>query len=318
MELLVVIAILGLLGAISIPVARMFGRNDLRDGARTLYTMLRAARMYAMTYNVEAAVVYTLDFDLPIEDSLKGGAVRAIRGAAVMYRAPDIMGLTPASLPDVDAAVQDIPWGGTFVPAPRVGGEFLTFPGDNGILLESVPTEWERSTPGVRIYGVDPNEAGLSIPARQYLAHYNRALEQPATRGHHDPFARANKPGLEHLGMMPVHVYSGIIYMEHDPQGNPRVQYEPRPDMLRPHMAHVFTPRGTLKTLEMKERYRILFAPTPNTYFEERVVTVGDFSEERIRAWAMGAITVSPPEEIFMLGIPVEIHRVTGRVRMGS
>ena len=59
-ELIVVLAVIGILAGISIPVVRMFSQNDLQRGVRPLTSMLRAARVYAATFNVNTAVVYEI------------------------------------------------------------------------------------------------------------------------------------------------------------------------------------------------------------------------------------------------------------------
>ena len=80
-ELVVVVAIIAIMAAVAIPSFARMGllwRNDLQASARELYTLLRAARIYASTYNVETAVVYTTYRP-------EGGASANLRAAALMY-----------------------------------------------------------------------------------------------------------------------------------------------------------------------------------------------------------------------------------------
>ena len=61
-ELLIVMAIVGLLATLTIPMVLQFAGSPNRSvtqGARDLYMVLKAAKIYATTNNVETAVVYT-------------------------------------------------------------------------------------------------------------------------------------------------------------------------------------------------------------------------------------------------------------------
>ncbi|HOH30968.1 MAG TPA: prepilin-type N-terminal cleavage/methylation domain-containing protein [Candidatus Hydrogenedentes bacterium] len=189
LELMVVIAIVGLLAVISIPVTRMFARDDLRAAARTIHTMLRAARMYAMTHNVEAAVVYSLDYPFqraedgtgyfdPLEDTILTDpaqlpnlvplTVRAIRSAAVMYRLPDDFNAVPNFPEGIAIGPADKSWqndqaqavswrdAGTFVPTPN-SGDFVSLP--QGYAMPLV----EPYDDSFSDYAVSPENA-LGIP----------------------------------------------------------------------------------------------------------------------------------------------------------
>lgn len=62
-EMLIVLGILAIVASVAVPaLARMgaFSNDDLGDSARSVYGMLRAARVYATTFRTETAVVYTL------------------------------------------------------------------------------------------------------------------------------------------------------------------------------------------------------------------------------------------------------------------
>lgn len=135
-ELVVVVAIIGLMAAIAIPSFARMGllwKNDLQSSARELYTLLRAARIYASTYNVETALVYTT-YRPP------GSTADNLRAAAVMYQHPHPNMRATFYSDDGDIAYS----GPVFVPVPRRDeGQFTTLPGNTGILppvdFEQVP-----------------------------------------------------------------------------------------------------------------------------------------------------------------------------------
>lgn len=96
-ELLVVLAIVGLLGLITVPSFVRFyldSTDRVKLTSRELLQILQTARMYAMTYRVNTAVIYSVDV-LPVETNVlmpngepgvvTKGAFRAIKTAAVMY-----------------------------------------------------------------------------------------------------------------------------------------------------------------------------------------------------------------------------------------
>lgn len=112
-ELVVVLAIIGLMAAIAIPsFTRMglFSGNELQDSARQLYTLLRAAKVYAGTYNIDTALVYS-----PFRNVDTGSS--SLRAVAIMYRNRDT---------------------GVFVPVPREDqGQFSELPRDTRVLADA-------------------------------------------------------------------------------------------------------------------------------------------------------------------------------------
>ncbi len=85
-ELLIVVAIVGLLATITIPLAIQFAgspNRSVEQGARELYTILHAAKIYATTHNVETAVAYTLT---PKEDSESGDVRYVFDRYAIAHR----------------------------------------------------------------------------------------------------------------------------------------------------------------------------------------------------------------------------------------
>jgi len=112
-ELLVVIAILAIMAAVAIPgFARMgyFSRDDLKLGARELYAMLRAARIYAATYRVNTGITY---YDM--------GGVGCLNAIMMVYEHPQLK---------------------KYVPSADTGHTFHDLPGDSGLVTYGTPDEW--------------------------------------------------------------------------------------------------------------------------------------------------------------------------------
>ncbi|HQN00926.1 MAG TPA: type II secretion system protein [Candidatus Hydrogenedentes bacterium] len=331
LELLVVIAIVGLLAVISIPVTRMFARDDLRAAARTIHTMLRAARMYAMTHNVEAAVVYSLDYPFqraedgtgyfdPLEDTILTDpaqlpnlvplTVRAIRSAAVMYRLPDDFNAVPIFPEGISrggvnykqendlAQAPHWPGTGTFVPTPNAG-DFVALP--QGYVMPLVEpyddsfSQYANSVDvvlGVSLYAVDGGLPAYDPVTRAFLMEYNRQMEFPAF----------GQPNLDRIGMRPVYVYPMAVDIVVRPDGTHRLSFDRT--LIRPYIAHVFNPDGSLKVrVQGKERYRIMVAPDPEALPEERVLEIPVQGNEGVVRFAA-------------MGISIEINRATGAVRL--
>jgi prepilin-type N-terminal cleavage/methylation domain-containing protein len=131
-ELIIVMAVIGLLAAISVPALAnlgAFSRDELRSSSRELYSLLRAARIYATTHHVQTAVVYSLDnydpvendLDTPARDSISGETVRYFTSVAMMYRIPG-----------------SLSGAGNFRPVENEYGQFRRFPGDMTVMLRDV------------------------------------------------------------------------------------------------------------------------------------------------------------------------------------
>jgi len=152
--MLAVMAIIGVLAALAIPAFTnlgAFARSDLSLTARNLYSKLRAARIYAETYSVNAGVVYSLDNWIdpplpntglrePIVDTLTDQVSRVIVAAAVMYELPSG------------------PYSGTFVPVPGREGNFESFRDTAVVYLRSI------DEPSVAYYADD---RGRFVPATE-------------------------------------------------------------------------------------------------------------------------------------------------------
>ncbi|HOH49557.1 MAG TPA: prepilin-type N-terminal cleavage/methylation domain-containing protein [Candidatus Hydrogenedentes bacterium] len=133
-ELIVVLAVIGILAGISIPVVRMFSQNDLQRGVRPLTSMLRAARVYAATFNVNTAVVYEIA-PFPVDDTILGQTVRVLSGAMVVYQLPNPIPST-IQYPDNLRARY-------YVPTPQYGGEFQPFEPGFCVLLQEPPSPYD-------------------------------------------------------------------------------------------------------------------------------------------------------------------------------
>lgn len=280
-ELLVVLAIIAILMGISIPILRMFSQNDMDRGARSLYTLVRAARVYATTYNVPTAVVYQLDQNpgtSPVMDSLRRQSVRVLRGAMTVYRLPERMGS----------------YKGLWVPTVENGGEFQPFPQDYSVLLDVPPTDYRTPPQGIGYaYGL---------------------LDPPADNANfHSEFGG----NISQLGMTTVVMYDAPI----DPDATVReAEYSAGNKVTV--LAHVFDTGGKLDlggNGSVQQRFSILFAPSPDRPVEERTWSTGNVDETMLDAWWSGALSGdNAPQQMGMIGIPIEIYRSTGRVRMGS
>ena len=133
-ELLVVLAILAIIGALAVPAFNsLLPADELHQGTRELYSRLKAARVHAATYRVNAAVVYSIDnyvspeFDTenddlltsPVMDSESGQMVRVITDFALMEQIP----------------ASDVKYGGMFIPVDGESGNFTPLPEEVVVLL---------------------------------------------------------------------------------------------------------------------------------------------------------------------------------------
>ena len=119
------------------------------------------------------------------------------------------------------------------------------------------------------------------------------------------------------IGMTPVVLYTAPI----DPDPTVReAQFDATAKVPLP--AHVFDTGGKLDlgtSGSTTQRFSILFAPSPERPVEERAWTTGTVDDSVLDLWFRK--DAAPPEigpQMGMLGIPIEIYRSTGRVRMGS
>jgi len=290
-ELLVVMAIVAILMGISIPMLRMFTQNDMDRGARSLYTVIRAARVYASTYNVKTAVVYQLDQDpagSPVMDSLRGQAVRTLRGAMMVYQLPSNLGN----------------YSGLFVPAAERGGEFDMFPLGYSVLLDVPPTAPNLPPPGIAYsYGVSET-ADNSAYVPDFGGNAS-AIGMTHVTAYLDPI-RERPPKPSNTASDDEKAAWNEWQAEFDPAGAVVL------------LAHVFDSGGALDlggSGSTLQRFSVLFAPSPDRPAEERTWSTALVTEDMLAQWRNGTLRGA---EMGLVGIPIEIYRSTGRVRMGS
>lgn len=227
-EILVVIAIVALLSAIALPgfVSLSFGaRDELNRSVRELYSLMRAARIYAATFNVNTAVVYNLDNFEPLDggalinpepvmDSVTGMHVRVVTAAAMMHQLPRTSGS----------------FAGGYVPVPGENGQFKTFAGDMVVYLND-PVSGET----------------------YYYAHASRFQNQGLN-------VNAGEVERVHeLGMND----SVAVYLEgYGPLADPNLVVDPLSDPTVLFPAHVFKPSGRL-AVGGQERFSVYIGPSP-------------------------------------------------------
>lgn len=287
-ELLVVMAIIVILAGITIPVLTsgggILGRAELPRTSEIIHSKIQAAQIYANTYHVKTAVVYSLDNWIspevtgqsanppvakPLVDSIfdqfDGSDLfrRAIVAAAVMYELP--------------AEVGD-PLTGKFVPIASENGNFESFPGDHVILLQDP-------------YDLDPRSSLYAYAESRYL-----------------PSSGTTPNELITLGMTNVKVITGdSTLLREDILDNLGLGTDGVADLPgyvavnnANFPAHVFSKVGRLEAPGSgKERFIIHAAASPEADPSERVLDPSP--DAVVNEW---------------LTIPIEIYRSTGRVRI--
>lgn len=296
-ELIVVLAVIGILAGISIPVVRMFSQNDLQRGVRELNSLLRGAKVYASTYNVNTAVIYQIA-PFPVDDTILGQTVRVLSGATVVYQLPKDAGTSYAGL---------------YVPTPEFGGDFRPFIPGYCVLLQKPPDSYDRF----------PENGGLKYTltgdqALDYTTEYFVTADKIADKDKlYDKFVpNAADSGTQELGLAPVPAY--LAYIPSDPVER-AAEYTPL--NIEVYLAHVFDGKGgltfdTLRSPPQGQRFRILFAPLPDQPREERMWSTTSFDDIALNAWkddipqAQGTMGYQGQE--------VTIYRSTGRIKTGS
>lgn len=298
-ELIVVLAIGAVLTALALPAISNMGsnsRNEFKGAAREIFTLLSAARIYATTNNVDAAVVYALDNYQPLDvnpgntdglrspfiDSLSGQMVRCITSAAIMYKLPDASG----------------PYATGWAPAPGDQGIFRPVLGGMVIPLEiSKDYEGETRDANIMRYAVTTPRPGTNF----------QDLRAAAV-----------------LGLQPIPVYTEgfgplVLPGSPDPDG-PDPIFEsplngaltPTPDLGDPNdpynvevfLAHVFTKNGELQVdNSSKERFTFFITHPPDAPRDERVSeTVDDNNAPVVR----------------INTVQLEISKSSGRIRIST
>lgn len=255
-EVLVVLAIVALVSAIAIPgLAKLgaFSRDEFKRATQETYSILRAAQLYATTYNVNTAVVYSMDNYSPAEaatgtleapvnpitDSFTGQIVRQFEAVSIMYQ-------LPTSMPNLLNGNPN-PLKGCYVPISGELGEFRLLPEGMSILLYN-PEDLDVSdpmNPVYREYYKDENASNLSASA---------AINQ-----------------LWRLGIGTIEFASGV------PEALPALELDnflstPTNIVKANFPAHVFKPSGRLTASTDIERISLYIAPSSDRPLEERLV----------------------------------------------
>ncbi|MCC6144035.1 MAG: hypothetical protein IT368_09530 [Candidatus Hydrogenedentes bacterium] len=287
-ELLVVMAIVAIVAGVALPgIVRLINnsRDEMSRSARTLYTMLRAARIYAAANRVDTAVIYRLDNAWQssdpaqwmvnptieevnnnfggslqrINDTLTGNSVRVGEAIAVVRK------LKPEELTRFGMSTD----ADRFVPVVSEEGNFESFPGDMRLLF--------------------------AVPGQIYLAvnqvRYPNATDSPPLV---DDQAK--------LGMQPIDV-DFLAKPETQTDGSVRmIDHQPSVDNVTFRFpAHVFEPSGALDVPgSAQERFTVLIGPRPDAPVEERYVDPDNTAIEGLRT------------------IPINLYRSTGRVEIDS
>jgi len=294
-ELIVVLGIVALLVALAVPgVARMgaFSNDKAPRAAREIFQLLRAARVYASTYNVNTAVVYSLDTFVPpladpdntalapesyLQDSVTGAPIRFIEAAALMYALPG------------SAAKFAGPLGLLF--SDSTPNAYVPAPGDEGA--------WKALDLEVAVL--------LNDPETFQPVYYS---DRPRYDIGSDTFGK----GLSELGM-----YRGApVILDYDnlvgAAANGLNDVEQAKYFAR-FPAHVFTPDGRLLVQDgTKERFTFLVGPRPDESLDVRLNDPdrGGFFYEEGEGEDDGLTNQN------FRAIPIEIYRSTGRVKIAS
>lgn len=238
-ELIVVLAIIGLMTALTLPGLARLGsgsRNEVSRTAREIFSLLRAAKIYAATYRVDTAVVYNPENLYPLGGIAASSTIRRVSAIAVLYKPLQ----PPPSM-----------WGcpGCFVPVPGESGQFALLPQDTTILLEEV---FVRDVQDINDLDGDGNTQEVLFQRFDFRP---RKLQQPESN-----IFRA-------LGMKEIPIGG----LDSGPSGD-AVERMRRlaPDPQDPSgfiksefPAHVFKSSGRIDWRSSKERVRIYVAPSP-------------------------------------------------------
>ncbi len=246
-ELLVVLGIIGLISAIIVPLAirnGWFTSSKAAFAAREYFTLLKAAGVYAGTYNVETALAYggryvedsETDVQMPVIDTLIL-ARRLKREEIIRLREQGHLLLTS---PDEDY----------YAAVAGVEGIFRPLPNQTCLLSDVFSVEQEtfnsqtswvssKGLRGIRIYDVD-----------------EQAFVEPRFQN----------------GVMLDYALDGFVYDEDNPDAFP-------PSFP----AHVFKADGTIEVSSnfARQRFRVRAGVLPDQPYSDRFHTSEDFALDR-------------------------------------
>ena len=312
-ELLVVLTILGLMAAVAIPTFAKFGffsRNETQQGARELYKMLIATRMFASTYRVDTGLAYGITLK---RDSLTGSALEAIDAVAMVRRISDDvrakcyfykdLGGNPLTqrveipenpksayynLDSTDKKQMD-KQAYVLVTGEQERGSFRSMP-DGAVLIadnllpDGADNDILRTTvTSIRIYNIELRDDG----------YYDAEVVTPLVISDGDDILGSLPQRLQYLAALPA----GARFLEYKPlDSNAPPNRDIGMDFRFP--AHIFTYSGRMDTPSaLKERFTISVGYSPDADPVERFVDPGNSSA--------GLRTID-----------LELYRGTGRVQI--
>lgn len=298
---MVVLAIIAAITAVAIPafVSRGsgFGSNPMSRTAREVQSLLRAARVYAITHNITTAVVYNLDnyqsvvdnpgnlppLGDPLVDNVTDQTIRGINAAAVMYAYPHKTWQTLRG----DAFAGDQ----VFVPVNDNEGNWQPF--DDSIIIPL------RDLDG---YSVCPTYLS---PSPRYDPTTNIAGSDSCS----------GASSIASHGMRP----EGVLVFMND-QGPLAPGNAPSANRLAPlverYVAHVFDPQGRLDlTGVQRQRFSFMVTPRPDVDVGERLV----FPElAQVRDFGQDGLAGNGDDQINLMHIPIEVFRSSGRAKIAT
>lgn len=296
-ELLIVLAIIALMTAVAIPTfSRLgfFSGNEMQDCARELYAMLRAAKIYAATYRVDAAVAYNISLKL---DALTSRYVEHVGAVAMVYKLPvPVKDLINAGY----AGDMYVPVEGSYM-----GARFHELPEGTGLLANGVLSSGGSPVlPGDTLQAIQIFSVGLDgltgrevprliSPAGLYVGPGGLEIRTPDGVEILEPVA----DWLDYL-----HARKCLDYEPANTDVAPDPDAFSKNDFCFP--AHVFTPSGQIRA-GGSERFKIWAGFTPDTELREQFVDPTN-------------PIVDPENPEGKRAIPIELYRSTARVKIAS
>lgn len=298
-EILVVLAIIAGITALAIPAFMSGGfsggSNAMSRTAREVQSMLRAARIYAITHNITTAVVYNLDnyesvvdnpqnlgpLEAPVTDSITDQTLRVITAATVMYEYPQRHWLNLQG--DINTTSKQQ----VFVPVDGREGAWQFF--DESV---SIPLR-------------DFDKAFLCPTYLSGVPRYDPGANAAGTDNCSDP----NIPGetVQRLGMRIQGVLAffdgfGPLSASADMQDITR-----QSPLVERYLAHVFKPNGALDVGSAPvQRFTFMITPRPDVGADERLVFPDIASVRDLN------------KEINLIHVPIDIYQATGRSKIAS
>ena len=242
-ELIVVLAIIGIMTALALPgIARLGSgsRNEVSRAAREIFSLLRAAKVYAATYRVDTAVVYNPQDLLPVNGIAASSTIRRVSAIAVLYKPlqppPSMLGCA-----------------GCYVPIPGESGQFALLPQDTTILLEKV-----RVTDVQDLDDIDGDGNFQEVRFQAFDFENLQLLESDVFQA----LGMKEIPvgGLDSGGGGAVEILNRLAPDPQDPSGAIKQEFP----------AHVFKSSGRIVWNSPKERVRIYVAPSPELAESDR------------------------------------------------